>query len=250
VSNLTVACEDCNQSKNNLTAAEFGHPNIQKQALRPLKDATAVNATRYAIGAALKTLGLPISFWSGGRTKFNRTQQGYPKAHWIDAACVGESGNQVKFDLRMQVWQVKATGHGSRQMCRMDRFGFPRTAAKAAREVKGFRTGDMVQSVVPSGKKAGTHIGKVAVRASGSFNVSTTVGVVQGISHKHCSVLHRADGYLYLLKQALLSALKNRVSAPRRFHELDIMILLAGKKKVLIQSRIMVAQSQRRHSWN
>jgi hypothetical protein len=54
VSNLTVACEDCNQSKNNLTAAEFGHPNIQKQALRPLKDATAVNATRYAIVAALQ----------------------------------------------------------------------------------------------------------------------------------------------------------------------------------------------------
>jgi len=93
VSNLTVACEDCNQSKNNLTAAEFGHPNIQKQALRPLKDAAAVNATRYAIGAALKTLWLPISFWSGGRTKFNRTQQCYPKAHWIDATCVGESGN-------------------------------------------------------------------------------------------------------------------------------------------------------------
>jgi len=60
----------------------------------------------------------------------------------------------------------------------------PRTSAKAAREVKGFRTGDMVQSVVPSGKRAGIHIGKVAVRASGSFNVSTSVGVVQGISHK------------------------------------------------------------------
>jgi hypothetical protein len=58
----------------------------------------------------------------------------------------------------------------------------------------------MVQSVVPSGKKAGTHIGKVAVRPSGSFNVSTTVGVVQGISHKHCSVLHRADRYSYLSK--------------------------------------------------
>ncbi len=58
----------------------------------------------------------------------------------------------------------------------------------------------MVQSVVPSGKKAGTHIGKVAVRASGSFNVSTTDGVVQGISHKHCSMLHSADGYWYLAK--------------------------------------------------
>jgi 5-methylcytosine-specific restriction endonuclease McrA len=200
VSNLTVACKDCNQSKNNLTAAEFGHRNIQTQAIPPLKDAAAVNATRYAIVAALKTLGLPVSFWSGGRTKFNRTQQCYPKAHWIDAACVDESGNQVKLELRMQVSQVKATGQGSRQMCRMDRFSFPRTSAKAAREVKGFRTGDMVQSVVPSGKKAGTHIGKVAVRSSGSFNVSTTVGVVQGISHKHCSVLHRADGYSYLSK--------------------------------------------------
>jgi hypothetical protein len=82
----------------------------------------------------------------------------------------------------------------------MDRFGFPRTAAKTAREVKGFRTGDMVESVVPSGKKVGTHVGKVAVRASGSFNVSTTAGIVQGISHKHCSMLHMADGYLYLSK--------------------------------------------------
>ena len=112
MSNLTVACEDCNQSKNNLTAAEFGHPNIQKQALRPLKDAATVNATRYAIGAALRTLGLPVSFWSGGRTKFNRTLQCYPKAHWIDAACVGESGNQVKLDLRMQVRQVRLQGTG------------------------------------------------------------------------------------------------------------------------------------------
>ena len=32
------------------------------------------------------------------------------------------------------------------------------------------------------------------------WNVLTTVGVVQGISHKHCSVLHRADEYSYLSK--------------------------------------------------
>ena len=198
VTGFTVACEDCNQSKNNLTAAEFGHPNIQKQALRPLKDASAVNATHYVIGAALKSLGLPVSFWTGGRTKFSPTQQDYPKAHWIDAACVGESGNQVKLDLRMQVSQVKATGHGSRQMCRMDRFGFPRTSTKTARVVKGFRTGDIVRAVVPYGKKTGTYDGKVAVRASGSFNVSTATGIVLGISYKYCSVVHRADGYSYL----------------------------------------------------
>jgi len=196
-SNLTLSCERCNQKKGTLTAAEFGFPNIQKQAQKPLKDAAAVNATRYMIGDMLRILGLPISFWSGGRTKFNRTQQHYPKKHWIDAACVGESGVAVALDPNMQVLNIKAAGHGSRQMCRMDRFGFPRTSAKAMSVVKGFRTGDIVRAVVPTGKKAGQHVGKVAVRTSGSFNVSTLAGVIQGISHKYCSVLHRADGYSY-----------------------------------------------------
>src|SRR5690606_34544700 len=46
VSNLTLACRPCNQKKGSKTAAEFGFPNIQAQALKPLKDAAAVNATR------------------------------------------------------------------------------------------------------------------------------------------------------------------------------------------------------------
>jgi hypothetical protein len=50
---------------------------------------------------------------------------------------------------------------------------------------------------VPSGKKAGVHTGRVAVRASGSFNIQTPAGVVQGISHKHCRALMRGDGYAY-----------------------------------------------------
>ncbi|HSW64295.1 MAG TPA: hypothetical protein VLH56_13455, partial [Dissulfurispiraceae bacterium] len=139
----------------------------------------------------------------GGRTKFNRVQQGYAKAHWIDAACVGESGVSVSLNPDSQVLQVKAAGQGTRQMCRMDKFGFPRTSAKTERVVKGFRTGDIVRAIVPSGKKAGLHCGKVAVRSSGSFNVSTLAGVIQGISYKYCSVLHRADGYSYLKGEAI-----------------------------------------------
>jgi hypothetical protein len=62
----------------------------------------------------------------------------------------------------------------------------------------------MVKAVVPSGKKTGIHVGKVAVRASGSFNIATLTGVVQGISYKHCSVFHRADGYcIYKNNKAL-----------------------------------------------
>jgi hypothetical protein len=95
VSNLTLSCRDCNEQKDNRPVQEFlaGKPEALKKILSglkwPLNDAAAVNATRYAIRNALKKLNSPVSFWSGGRTKFNRTGQNHPKAHWIDAACVG-----------------------------------------------------------------------------------------------------------------------------------------------------------------
>lgn len=50
---------------------------------------------------------------------------------------------------------------------------------------------------VPSGKKAGTYQGRVAIRATGNFNIQTAQGVVQGISYRHCRLLQRADGYGY-----------------------------------------------------
>lgn len=65
------------------------------------------------------------------------------------------------------------------------------------KQIKGFQTGDMVSAKVPSGKKAGIHTGRVAVRATGSFNIQTPQGVVQGISHRHCRVIQRGDGYGY-----------------------------------------------------
>jgi hypothetical protein len=65
------------------------------------------------------------------------------------------------------------------------------------KRVKGFGTGDMVRADIPRGLKAGVHRGRVAVRASGSFNIQTGSAVVQGISHKHCTLAQRADGYAY-----------------------------------------------------
>jgi 5-methylcytosine-specific restriction endonuclease McrA len=197
VSNLTLACHPCNQAKGNQTAAEFGHPEIQAQARQPLKDVAAVNASRWVIYRRLQVTGLPMECGTGGRTKYNRATLGLPKAHWIDAACVGESGASVQINPALRPLAIRATGHGTRQMCRMDKFGFPRTSAKRVRRAHGFRTGDLVRAVVPSGKKAGTHVGRVAVRASGSFDIKTPRGVVQGIGWKHCRLLHRADGYAY-----------------------------------------------------
>jgi 5-methylcytosine-specific restriction endonuclease McrA len=192
-SNLTIACHECNQAKGNQTAAEFGHPDIQAKALQPMKDAAAVNATRWALYQRLRNFNLPLEAGTGGRTKFNRVTLGLPKAHWIDAACVGESGARVKVNITMSPLIIRAMGHGSRQMCRIDKFGFPRTSPKGTRRVQGFKTGDVVKAIVPSGKKQGTHIGRVAVRSRGSFRV----GDVDGVSHRYCRKVFCVDGYDY-----------------------------------------------------
>jgi len=206
VSNLTVACYDCNQRKGSQTAVEFGHPNIQQQAKKPLKDAAAVNATRWALWRRMDSLGLPLEVGTGGRTKFNRMQQKHPKAHWIDAACVGESGEQIYINPCHAPIQIKAMGHQSRQMCRVDNYGFPRTSPKQGRVHFGFQTRDMVKAIVTKGVKCGTYIGRISVRASGSFNITTPIGTVQGIHYRYCTSIHKSDGYFYEKGEALSSA--------------------------------------------
>jgi hypothetical protein len=61
----------------------------------------------------------------------------------------------------------------------------------------GFQTGDMVEARVSSGTKQGRYVGRVAVRASGSFNITTANGTVQGLHQRFFRVLQRADGYRY-----------------------------------------------------
>jgi 5-methylcytosine-specific restriction endonuclease McrA len=218
VDNLTLACGPCNQKKANRTAAEFGYPHLHAQASQSLRDAAAVNATRWALYRRLYETGLPIECGTGGRTKFNRVSLGLPKAHWVDAACVGESGANIQIPPALSPLIIRATGHGSRQMCRVDRYGFPRTGAKGTRRVHGFRTGDMVRAVVPGGKRAGTHTGRVSVRTSGSFNISTPNGTLQGIGWRYCQLLHCADGYAYSFESKgggiSSSLLKQGVSMP------------------------------------
>ena len=197
VSNLTIACRPCNQEKGSKTASEHGHPNVQKLAKKPLKDASAVNATRNKLLEILCEIGVPVECNTGARTKYNRIKQGYIKEHWIDAVCVGESGENVFIHSKQNWLEIKATGHGSRQMCRVNKYGFPRTKAKQrAKTVHGFKMGDNVKAVVPKGKYTGTHSGRVAVRSSGSFDIKTATGKVT-VNHKYCHIQHFSDGYTY-----------------------------------------------------
>jgi 5-methylcytosine-specific restriction endonuclease McrA len=193
ISNLTLACRPCNQKKGNKTAKEYGHPHVQQQAQASLKDAAALNSTRWQLYQQLLSFGLPVEVGTGGRTKYNRIQRNLPKNHWIDAACVGESTPDHLTIKHVSPLFVKAIGHGSRQMCRVDSYGFPRTSAKGA----GYQTGDIVRAVVPKGKKKGTYTGKVAIRSSGYFNIVTSSTTIQGVSFRYCKLIHGCDGYSY-----------------------------------------------------
>ena len=196
VSNLALACRVCNQTKDNRTAAEFGHPEVAAQAKLPLRDTAAVNASRWALFRRLQATGLPVETGTGGRTKWNRTRRGLVKAHWLDAVCVGASTPEDLSVAGVRPLAITATGHGNRQMCGTDRFGFPFRHRTRVKRHFGLQTGELVRAVVPAGRKTtGTHVGRVLVRASGSFDVVAVTGRISGISFRYCQVIARSDGY-------------------------------------------------------
>src|SRR5439155_452872 len=119
---------------------------VLRQAKAPLKDAAAINATRWELYRRLEALGLPVECGSGGRTKFNRIGQGFPKAHWIDAACVGVSGQDVQLDTSGAILFIQAMGWGNRRICGVDKFGFPFRWRSRIKKIQGFQTGDIVRA--------------------------------------------------------------------------------------------------------
>jgi len=209
ISNLCLACEKCNRAKGTKDIKDFLKKKpelllkILAQAKAPLQDAAAVNSTRKELHLRLEALGLPIECGSGGLTKYNRTRRELPKTHWIDAACVGKSTPEC-IEIRGVVpLAITAYGHGSRQMCLMNKYGFPRTDPKEKHPKHGFKTGDMVKAIVPHHlKRAGTHIGRMSAKASGSFTIATKSGTVPDVGKNYCRKLQRADGYGYAQRSA------------------------------------------------
>jgi len=202
IGNLTISCAKCNEKKSARSIGDFlsGKPTLLKkikaQMGKPLKDATAVNTTRWRLKEELESFGLPLELSSGGRTKFNRLQQGYKKDHWLDAACTGSSGESVSLN-RIKPLQIKAMGRGSRQVMKTDKYGFPRGSAGTVKRVNGFQTGDLVKLDQPKGKYAGTWIGRlVGVRSRGILDIMTPLGKA-GATWKNFTLLQHSDGYEY-----------------------------------------------------
>ena len=123
------------------------------------------------------------------------------KQHYYDALSVGEIPSKFNF-LTDKILTISAKGRGSRQMCSINKYGFPRTSPKGSKSVEGFQTGDIVKAIVPTElKKGGKYLGRVAVRSSGSFDIQTKTKTIQSIGYKYCHLVQRGDGYLYSYKE-------------------------------------------------
>jgi 5-methylcytosine-specific restriction endonuclease McrA len=207
IDNLCLACHECNQKKGNMTAEEFGYPDIQKQVKQTLKDTSVVNSTRWKVYDILCNSGLEVECGTGALTKMNRIKLGLPKEHYFDACCVGQSTPDKLYFKTKDVLYIKAKGRGSHCRTNLDKYGFQRGYLARQKYFFGFQTGDMVKAEIPKGKYKGIWYGEVACRKSGSFDIKDKEGkrVVQGVNHKYFSVVQHFDGYSYRKEVAILT---------------------------------------------
>ena len=115
---MVLACMSCNQKKGARSLEDFlkGKPKVLARVRRELKtllrDAAAVNATRWVLFNELKATGLPVETGSGALTKLNRHAFGVEKEHWLDALCVGRL-NGVVTRKDSTSWRSDAWGGGA-----------------------------------------------------------------------------------------------------------------------------------------
>jgi hypothetical protein len=88
------------------------------------------------------------------------------------------------------VWAAEITHRGRLVKERLDqrhtRYRKPRFANRRRRA-----------GVPNRSAKAGVHVGRIAMRATGSRDIKTTAYTIQGIHFRSCQPLHRSDGYTY-----------------------------------------------------
>lgn len=193
VSNLTLACEPCNNKKDKLPIEIFlkNKQEVLKRILanakKPLTDAAAVNATRNKLFVALLETGLPVETGTGAQTKMNRIKLDYPKTHWIDAACVGDSGATVTLNQNHKPLLIVSRGQGSRQKAVLNKYGYP-IQHRSLKPINGWRNGDKAEF---DGK-----VYSVCPRQKGSFEL-TGHGKPFSRPERKLKRVHFFDGYRY-----------------------------------------------------
>ncbi|MUG96253.1 endonuclease [Scytonema sp. UIC 10036] len=217
-SNLTLSCEKCNQKKGNKPVEQFlknkGEilQKIKANQKKSLSDAAAVNSTRKAIFEMAQQFGLPVISGDGASTKMIRIKSGLPKQHWIDSACVGTL-EIVKLRV-CQPLRVTCTGHGTRQIQRVNAKGFPAIASVKKNPLTGKKevklvsknqkythatAGDyVICNLVKDRKLVRSGIYRARVKTPTPKGVEVLISTRRiAVARHYVKLIHRADGYEY-----------------------------------------------------
>jgi hypothetical protein len=150
--------------------------------------------------------GLPIAASFSGRTKYNRARRNSENPC---ARCRRFGGVGTLIGLQIPSRQQRRAEDRITAAQRLRHTLSHAAIACAPTPFTAFKTANMVRAEVPKGKKAWS--GAFAIRASGSFRV----GNGDGINHKDCKLLHRADGYGFARRPAFPPPAETGVSSAR-----------------------------------
>ncbi|NMG83521.1 MAG: HNH endonuclease [Methanosarcinales archaeon] len=183
VSNLTIACHECNQAKGNQTAGEFGHPEIQSKAEKTLKATAFMNAVRSRIVDLLN-----CNQTYGYTTKYNRIKLGLEKSHATDAFVIAGGNGQMRSDSIIISKQVRRQ---NRSLYKANLLKGGRLKRNTVKEVKGFRRYDKVKY---NNNECFIH----GLRSSGYFGLRTITGdqIGASVNSKKLTLLKRAKGVI------------------------------------------------------
>jgi RRXRR protein/HNH endonuclease len=144
-SNLVIACDACNRRKGNRTAEEFGYPEIQAQARRPLKAAAHVSSIKTAVVKLLaQQFGAArVAVRYGYETKYQRMQVLHlPKSHAYDAVAIACAIGEVVKPLTM-LYQLRCVPRGNYQLYNGK---YSEHKVWAPRKVKGWKLYELVEA--------------------------------------------------------------------------------------------------------
>lgn len=218
VSNLVVACQDCNITKGNLPVEQFlaGKParlaRVRGVMRSRLVDASQMNIIVPALVGRVEQMGLLLSKHDAYTTSWTRNRLGILKTHVNDALCIGAPDMVESAPQRKTL--VRAVGHGDRQMLRpSDRHGnlrgqryrdycaLPRRQQgytscpghrSRSKRVAGIASGDLVRISHP---KRGTLRGYAVLDQKRGRVAVTRDGKVVSVIAKDAVLLARNSGY-------------------------------------------------------
>ncbi|MFQ6072787.1 MAG: RNA-guided endonuclease IscB, partial [Methanosarcinales archaeon] len=192
VSNLVIACKTCNMQKGNKTAAEFGFPNIQKQANKH-KDfkysALSQSYKNYLMRELSKQWKVKKTY--GAYTKFYRKQLGLDKSQVNDAIAIVSKGKPVKIPNTYLLERQIKKRRPVHRLWNENKKGKPIVRTPADREVFGFKLWDKVKAYH---SKKGLIVGYITgLRASGSFEIRSLEKdlLAGGITYKNLELIER-----------------------------------------------------------